>query len=74
MLILVKYEIGRVCSTHGEKSNAYRVLVGKKEGKKPLGRHRHRWEDNIKIDFREMKCMVWTGLSWLRIGTSGGLL
>ena len=36
--------------------NAYRVLVGKPERKRPLGRPRHRWEDNIKKDFREVGC------------------
>ena len=36
--------------------NAYRVLVGKPEGKRPLGRPRHRWEDNIKMDLREVGC------------------
>ena len=36
--------------------NAYRVLVGKPEGKRPLGRRRHRWEDNIKMDLREVGC------------------
>jgi hypothetical protein len=38
----------------GEKSNGYRILVGKPEGKRPLGRPRCRWEDNIKMDFREI--------------------
>jgi hypothetical protein len=33
-----------------EKRNAYRIIVGKPEGKRPLGKHRHRWEDNIKMD------------------------
>jgi hypothetical protein len=37
----------------GAKRNAYRILVGKPEGKTPLGRPRRRWVDNIKIDFRE---------------------
>ena len=36
--------------------NVYRVLVGKPEGKRPLGRPRHRWEDNIKMDLREVGC------------------
>jgi hypothetical protein len=38
----------------GEKRDAFRILVGKPEGKRPLGRHEHRWEDNIKIDLGEM--------------------
>jgi hypothetical protein len=38
----------------GEKRNAYRILVGKAEGKRPLGKPRCRWEDNIKIDLREI--------------------
>jgi hypothetical protein len=40
--------------TWGEKRNAYRILVGKPEGKRPLGRPRHRREDNIKMDLREI--------------------
>jgi hypothetical protein len=38
----------------GERRGVYRVLVGKPEGKRPLGRPRHRWEDNIKMDLREI--------------------
>jgi hypothetical protein len=53
----------------GERTGAYRVLVGKPEGRKPLGRLRHRWEDNIKMDLWDVG--VWTGLGWLRIGTGG---
>jgi hypothetical protein len=49
----------------GEKRNAYRILVGKPEGRRPLGRPRCRWVDSIKIDLREI---------WFRIGTSGGPL
>ena len=40
----------------GEGRGVYRVLVGKPEGKRPLGRPRRRWEDNIKMDFQEMGC------------------
>jgi hypothetical protein len=56
----------------GEKRNAYRLLVGKPEGKRPLGRPRCRCVDNIKMDLKE-DAMEWTGLIWLRIGTSGRL-
>jgi hypothetical protein len=54
--------------------NAYRILVGKPNGKRPLGRPRRRWQNNIKIDLREIGWVVWTGFIWLRIGASGGLL
>ena len=40
----------------GERRGVYRVLVGKPEGKRPLGRPRHRWEDNIKMDLQEVGC------------------
>jgi hypothetical protein len=46
-------EMGRACSTNGEKKNAYRILVGKQEGKRPLGRSRCRWVDNNKINLRD---------------------
>jgi len=58
----------------GENRGIYRVLVGKSEGKIPLGRTRHRWEDNINMDIEEVGCVVWTGSSWLRIGTGAGHL
>jgi hypothetical protein len=58
----------------GEKRNAYRILVGKPEGKKPLGRSRRRWVDNNNGSLERWDGMVWIGLMWLRIGTSGGLL
>ena len=48
----------------------HRVLVGKPEGKRPLGRPRRRWEDNINMDLQEVGG-VETGWSWLRIGTGG---
>jgi hypothetical protein len=48
--------MGRACSTHGEKKNVrvYSVLVGKPEGKRPLGRPRRRQKDNITMDLREI--------------------
>jgi hypothetical protein len=55
----------------GEGRGMYRILVGKAKGKRPLGRPRHRWEDNIKMNLQEVGCGVWTGLSWLRIETRG---
>jgi hypothetical protein len=45
--------MGKACNMHGEKRNAYRILVGKPEKKRPLVRTRHRWEDNIKIYLTE---------------------
>jgi hypothetical protein len=42
------------CSTNGEKSTAYSILVGNPEGKRPLGRPRYRWTDDIKMDLREI--------------------
>ena len=51
----------------GDRRGAYRVLVGRPDGKGPLGRPRHRWEDNIKIDFQEVGWGTWTGLLWLRL-------
>ena len=45
--------------------------MGKPEGKRPLGRPRHRWKNNIKMDLLVVGCGVWTGSSWLRIATGG---
>jgi hypothetical protein len=50
----------------------YRVLVGKPEGKRPLERPRRRWEYGIKMDLREIGRGVWSGFTWLRVGTRGG--
>ena len=58
----------------GEDRVVYRVLVGKLEEKRPLGRPRRRWEDNIKVDLQEVGGGGGTGWSWLRIGTGGGHL
>jgi hypothetical protein len=46
----------------GEKRNAYRILVGKPEGKRPLGRPRRRWLDNNKTDLKEIG---WDGMDWI---------
>jgi hypothetical protein len=45
--------MSRACSTNGEKKNACRIFVGKSQGKRPLGRPRSRWVDNIKMDLRD---------------------
>jgi hypothetical protein len=55
----------------GERRNAYRILVGKPEGKRQLGRPRHRWVDNIKMDLREVG-WDWIDLAQDRDG--GGLM
>jgi hypothetical protein len=52
--------MGRVCSTNGQKKNAYGTLVGKAEGKRPQGRPMRRWVDNIKMDRREIG---WRGMA-----------
>jgi hypothetical protein len=51
---LMEDEMGRTCSMNGENRIAYRILVGKSEGNRLLGRQRRRWLDNIKIDLREI--------------------
>jgi hypothetical protein len=58
----------------GEGRGAYRGLVDRPEGRRPLGRPRRRLEDNIKMYLREVGWGTWTGLIWFRIGTGGGLL
>jgi hypothetical protein len=67
-------EMGRAYSTHGAKSNACRILLETTEGKGPLGRHRYKWEDNIKMDFRDVGWDMRAGFIWFRIGTSGILV
>jgi len=53
----------------GERCSVHRVLVGKPEGKRPLGRTRRRWEDNIKMDLQEVGC--W-GMDWLELAQYRG--
>jgi hypothetical protein len=56
--------MGRDCNTNEEKSNAYRILVRKPQGKRPLGRPRCRWADSIKMDLREIG---WGGVDWIEL-------
>ena len=49
-----KNEMGGACSANGEGRGVYRVLVGKPEGRRPLGRPRRRWDDNIKMDLQDV--------------------
>ena len=58
-----------IYGAYGERRGVYRVLVGKPERKRPLGRPRRRWEDDIKMYLQEVGCGVWSASSWLRIGT-----
>ena len=56
--------MGGACSAYGVRRGVCRVLVGKPEGKRPLGRPRRRWEDNIKIDLQEVYC---EGMDWIEL-------
>jgi hypothetical protein len=58
----------------GEMRIVCRILVGKPEGKSPLGRPGHRWEDNIKMDLWKKGFGAWSGFTWLKTMTSGRLL
>ena len=73
MVLLAKYyaggqikknEMGRACITYGKRTDVYRSLVGKPEGKRPLGRPRRRWDDNIKMDLQEVRC---GGMDWIEL-------
>jgi hypothetical protein len=56
--------MGGACSTIGEKRNAYRILVRKPEGKRPLGRSRRRWVNNIRKNLREIG---WGSMDWIEL-------
>jgi hypothetical protein len=56
--------MSRARSTNGEERNAYKILVGKPEGKRPLRRPRHRWADNIEMDLTEIG---WNGMDWIDV-------
>jgi hypothetical protein len=55
--------VGGTCDTYGEGRGVYRVFVGRPEGKRPLGRPRHRWEDN-KLELREIGI---DGANWIQL-------
>jgi hypothetical protein len=77
-------KLGRIrWAGHGtrvwKRRGVYRVLVGRPEGKRPLGRLGCRWEDNMKVDVQEVRWVVggggaWARLIWFRTGAGGGLL
>jgi hypothetical protein len=66
--------VGGACGTHGRGEKRVQGLVGRPEGKSVVGRPRLRWENGIKIDFRDIGWEVWSGFTSLRIGTGGELL
>jgi len=66
--------MGWAVARMGEERGLCRVLVGKPEGKRPLGRPRRRWVDNIRMDLQEVGCGYMTGLGGPRIEIVGGRL
>jgi hypothetical protein len=66
--------VGGACGTHGRGEKRVQDFGGKARRKRPLERPRRRWEDEIKMDIREIGWGVWSGFTWNRIGTVGGLL
>jgi hypothetical protein len=64
---------GHVASM-GHERKLYKVLMGKPEGKRALGRPRRGWEDGIIMDLGRLARSVWSGFDWVRIGTDGWLL
>jgi hypothetical protein len=56
--------VSRTCRANGERRNAYGLLVGKREGKRPLRRPKRRWEDNVKMDLVEMG---WGAVEWVSL-------
>jgi hypothetical protein len=69
-----RVRLARHVACMGVNRNTCRVLVVKLEGKRPLGRSRHRWEDNIKMELKEIGWGGMDGFIWLMIGNNGGPL
>jgi len=69
--VIKENEMGRACSVSGEGRDIYRVLVGKPEGRRPLGRQGVKGRIILSWIFRKWDVGVWNGSNWLRIGTSG---
>jgi hypothetical protein len=61
--------MSRACSTNGERKNACRIMVGKPEGRRPLGRPKCRWVDSIKMDLREIG---WDGMDSINLAQNMG--
>jgi hypothetical protein len=71
-MICIHRMSGGECNMHGSDETAYTILVRKPERKRLLGRRIRRRKINIKIDHKEIRCMMWIEFIWLRIGSSGG--
>jgi hypothetical protein len=56
--------MGGACCKYGERRGAYRILVGRPEGSKPLGRPRRRWENNVKMYLQDVG---WGGMDWIEL-------
>ena len=56
--------MGAACSAYGEGRRIYRILVGQPEGRRPLGRTRRRWENNVKMYLQEIRC---GGMDWIEL-------
>ena len=67
-------EIGRACDTYEGEERCIQGLGGEPEGKRPLGRLRRKWENNIEMDLQEGAWWVWIGSIWLKIGADDGNL
>jgi len=65
---------GGLVARMGQRRGVYRILVGKREGKRPLGKPWCMWEENIKMDLQKCFGGAWAGSMWLRIGIGGGHL